>query len=192
MVHKTRSEIARLLFLVGICLLACGVDYAEPEETALEASDLVGTWQTDYGNYDHLPGGMETLVMRADGTYQQVYEYAGYVYTSPWHKWRLERLSNGNVQVHLEGARYYLNGIQWAEDPEAMVFTWDPAADRRVELGIGKDFILNVRVLPSWDRSGDPGEVVLQHLPTGDLDAPEIVEFHRTPTLVVPTATVTQ
>lgn len=173
-----------VLFLLLLGVSACGVDYAGPEERSLAADDFVGIWQVDYAGLDfNLSGrpGVETFTFRADGTYQQVFEMPGYVYTSPWNRWRFGRLEDGNAQLYLQGARHYrlyLAGIASARNPN-----WGMRDE---------DVTLNVRVLKSWHTSGIPGEVVLQHLPIGDPDAPKIVEFHRTPPLIVPTATVTQ
>ncbi len=175
-------EVVAVLLLILPSVAACGSDYAGPEERSLTADDLVGIWQVDYADLDfNLSAnlGVEVFTFRADGTYQQVFEKPGYVYTSPWNQWLFERAEDGNLQLHLQGAKHYrlyLAGLASASDPNR---------DLRDE-----DVILNVRVLKSWDTSGTPGEVVLQHLPIGDPDAPKIVELHRVPPLVAPTATV--
>lgn len=196
MAQKSWSKIAAFFVLVWMSISACTiVQFTAPLET-LEASNLVGTWQANYENYELYDAawmittlvritGVEIFILKADGTYQQIYDNGkGYVYTSPWNKWSLERLPNGRLQVHLEGARYYLNGIEWAEDPGAVVVTWDPATGEMVKLGKGKELILNVNVVVSTSSSGVTREVILEHLPTGDPDSPEIVKFHRVTTPV--------
>ncbi len=170
------------LQLLGIS--ACTSDYAGPKERALTADDFVGTWQVDYAdlkfNY-HARLGLETFTFKDDGTYQQVFEKPGYLYTSPWNRWNFGRLEDGNVQLYLQGARHYrlyLDGLASAQNPNKGM--------RDIPV------TLNVRVLESWRTTGAPGEVVLQHQPIGDPDAPKIVEFHRIPLLIVPTATPIQ
>ena len=79
----------------------------------VEMSDLVGNWQAQYTSAP--PGmdsskwtGSEVLTLRADGTYQQVYDDGtGDVQTSPWNKWWIEDLPNGRMRVWLENGRFY-------------------------------------------------------------------------------------
>lgn len=67
-------------------------------------SDLVGTWiGSEFGHVD-------TLVIRADGTYQQVYtgnpEFENTAkFISPWNRWTLEYRPNGSIWLHLRGMR---------------------------------------------------------------------------------------
>jgi hypothetical protein len=140
-----------------ICLEA---PYSPPPPT-FQDSGLVGTWETEYGR------SIDRLTLGADHTFQQLYEdrYAPeYVYHSPPGNWWVERLQDGQVRLHLEGARYYLDGIKIAEreglesygepDPPPMPF-FDPIAEELVFM-VGK-LVLNVRV----DSSG---ELLLHHL----------------------------
>ena len=176
---KLRRIIAliTLLALCGGLGLLCGALYRAsvlgPSQT-FEISDLVGTWRADYGQYD-VPdpttlgkvSGVETITLQADGTYQQAF---GDVYTGPWNQWRLE----SGQTLHLEGGRLFIffgtegHGLAVADDCVGKTITLD-----------GSELILCAR--SKW---GEPGGVVLQHLPTGDPDSPEIVEFHR---VIVPT-----
>jgi hypothetical protein len=88
--------------------------YSAPP-TDLGAEDLAGTWETSYGT------GVDRLILRTGGTFRQVFErrVAGiltdYAYETPWNEWRVERFSDGRVQVHMQGARYYLDGVRFAE-----------------------------------------------------------------------------
>lgn len=155
-----------LAFLGGP--LCVGLVFQDSPQT-FEASDLVGTWRADYSQYD-VPDpntlgsvrGVETITLQADGTYQQAF---GDVYTGPWNQWRLE---SGHT-LHLEGARLFIffgtegHGLAVADD----------CAGKRIELD-GSELILCAQ--SKW---GEPSGVVLQHLPAGDPDSPEIVEFHR-------------
>jgi hypothetical protein len=144
-----------------------------------EAGDLVGTWKAVYRNigFEHA-SGIEMLTLRADGTYQQIYEDGkGYAYTSPWYKWWLDE----GAIVHLEHGRFYLNGITEAE----MI----ARGDARIvypELTLdGTKIILYVR-----RDSNAPGGLILEHLPVGDGDSPDIVQFYRESSSV-PTTTGT-
>jgi hypothetical protein len=78
--------------------------YASPRVT-LDEYDLVGTWETTY------PDGMvDRLILRADGTFKQVYYDPSQpedLQETPLESWWLERLPDGGVRVHLHGARYY-------------------------------------------------------------------------------------
>jgi hypothetical protein len=65
----------------------------------IQEVDLVGIWEAHYADAD----GIDTLTLRADGTYQQVYKDAnGYVYKSSWNKWYLEHLPDERLRVHLK------------------------------------------------------------------------------------------
>ncbi len=80
--------------------------YTPPPSTFTEA-DLVGTWQAKYGN-----ANVETLVLKSDGTYQQVFDApeSDYFHESPWSNWNLEYSSTGKPKLHLDGMRYFLLG----------------------------------------------------------------------------------
>jgi hypothetical protein len=166
MLQRNWTRIA-LLILTGMIVQGCGI--LSPPKT-FEASDFVGTWQAEYTDVMTWSGervfGIERLTLKADGTYQQVYDDGkGYVYTSPWNKWHLKRLSNGRTQIHLRGGRYYPSGIQTAENyarGRSLMFLYDPATDKTVDLG--GDVILNVEVY-----SDTPQGLNLVHLP-GNLD----------------------
>ena len=77
-----------------------------PLPETFQESDLVGTWQARY-----FPRAVtDTLTLREDGTYQQVYQddLANYYYTSPWNRWYAEHRPSGGLYLHLEGMRYCL------------------------------------------------------------------------------------
>ena len=132
-----------------------------PPPPSLQGSDLAGTWETQYGR------SVDRLTMRSDGTFQQVYQDGNvpdYSYETPWSPWWIEHLEDGQVHLHLQGARYYLGGRRIAErdglesygqpDPPPMPF-FDPIAEELVFM-VG-ELVLNVRV----DSSG---ELLLLHL----------------------------
>ncbi len=175
-----------LLFLILITLTACGQDIlialgrdianSENPPPALQESDLIGTWKADYDF-----GGDDTLILREDGKFKQIYknQRENYVYETPWNEWWLERFPDGRMRVHLKGARYYLDGIPLAEIHESEPWTYcDPFAMdkdwRDWSVNMVRQLILNVRSLPS-------GELVLAHMWSGCGDAafgPQQV-FHR-------------
>ncbi len=127
--------------------------YSNPPSTFRD-SDLLGTWEAHYSR------STDTLIIKADGTFRQIYEdhyVQEYVYQTPWNEWWVERFPDGRVRVHLHGARFYEEGIRVAEEGAGLE-RWkfyDPVAhdsvDTRTEL------ILNVRI----DSSG---ELILYHM----------------------------
>ncbi|NIN94247.1 MAG: hypothetical protein GTO49_04500, partial [Anaerolineae bacterium] len=144
----------------------------------LEASDLVGTWSADYEvsfgrRCWYRMTGVETLTLRADGTYQQLYDDGrGYVYVSPWNRWRLEEEEDRGASIlHLEGGRFYPLGKEWAEALAERSWQYHSDDDGRgqpLDLD-GTEVILHVR-----SRSG---QRCLEYPPVCDLDAPVIVNF---------------
>ncbi len=158
-----------LLMMQLCCCMPGDISYSNPPPT-FQDTDLVGVWEAHYGI------GIDNLTIRADGTFKQVYrDYTveGYVYETSWNKWWVERFSDGRVWVHLQGARYYLDGIMMAEldgkdypGPEDQPDFWgktgpppfpfyDPFGKRPLYM-VG-ELVLNVRC----DSSG---EIILHHM----------------------------
>lgn len=161
---------------------------------ALEESDLVGTWKADYDHY--YDGGIDTLILKANGTFKQIYENRSrdYIFETPWNKWWLERLPDGRVRIHLKGARYYLHGIREAEEKGIDSFVdpfafhqgkpamWYPGIDENETsiVHMVGELVLNIRVLPS-------GELVLAHMWVSLEEAwGDVQLFHRVETLSPP------
>lgn len=165
-----------LVFVVAPALLSFLDDVKRGALNRPEASDLVGTWKAVYRDigFEHA-SGIETLVLRSDGTYQQTYQDGrGYAYTSPWYEWWLDESSI----VHLDRGRFYLNGIVEAEmlaEGDALITYPEVTLD-------GTEIILYV-----WRDANAPGGLVLEHLPVGDGDSPDIVQFYQESTLIPPT-----
>ena len=108
MTQKKWLEIAVFVLVLTMTLACSGI--VNPPAT-FQPSDLDGTWEAYYPGRD-----VDRLMINADGTYQQVFDNGkGYVYISPWNEWRMERLPDGRVRLHLEGGRYYPEGIEIAE-----------------------------------------------------------------------------
>jgi len=155
---------------ISLTIAQCGTQFSAPP-ASLQESDLLGTWQTSYWR-----SGVDTLIIRKDGTFKQIYRSMrekDYVYETPWNKWWLERLSDGRVRLHLDGARFYIAGIGFAEQeglhapcpdywpdcrmgeqPPAFGF-YDPYGEEFVEMV--EELVLNVRC----DSSG---KIVLHHM----------------------------
>ena len=141
--------------------------YSAPP-AALHDEDLVATWQATYGR-----GSVDSITLRDDGTFRQIYSDpadGGYRYETPWNRWWLEHGPDDLVRLHLEGARYYVDGIETGEreglEPELSPGFWgspgppstgfyDPFAEEHVFM-LG-ELILSVRL----DSSGD---LLLHHL----------------------------
>lgn len=147
----------------------------------IEPSDLIGTWRAEYNHrYEGIQvTGVETLTLRADGMYQQVYnDGKGYVYTSPWNRWHLD----GRV-LHLEGGRFYPLGIEHAEKlANGRLFYYSD------DDGTGRPLVLDSTtgiILHAWPRSERERGVILKYPPVSEVI---IVEFHRVAT-PVPTPT---
>jgi hypothetical protein len=157
-------------FANPICLEA---PYSPPPPT-FHDSDLVGTWETRYAGWP--VGDLDRLTLREDGTFRQVYEnyiLKDYIYETQWEEWWVEHLPDGEVRVHLEGARYYASGITIAEldglglpcptsqpgctgEPRLPPHSfYDPFA--REYLYMEGELVLNVRV-------DSAGELLLHHM----------------------------
>ena len=116
-----------------------------PLPETFQESDLIGTWQSRY-----YPGVVtDTLILREDGTYQQIYDNdrTGDHYTSSWNRWYVEYRSSGGLYLHLEGMRYCLGtnevcrrqGGGGGSHPY-----YDPCEGRSIR-NMGSEVILTVR-----------------------------------------------
>jgi hypothetical protein len=143
---------ARILVLVAMTILtlaACGAEYSNPPE-GFEESSLVGTWVAHYS----AGPGVDTLVLRADGTFQQTFQHRtieGYRFETPWNRWWMERFPDGRARLHLQGARFYARGVDTAEREgkqpyefgPGLEYFWDPIALDFVTM-VG-ELVLNVQ-----------------------------------------------
>jgi hypothetical protein len=121
---------------------------------------LAGAWEAQYGR------SIDRLTLKADGTFKQVYTSGyqeDYVYETDWNSWDVQRLGDGRVRVHLQGARFYPDGILVAEEGvwgDGTAHFYDPISVRPVDME-GR-LILNVRLDPA-------GELIFYHMwSTGD------------------------
>ena len=158
---------------------------SEPPPVTFRETDLVGTWEGHYG----YPWGTDRLILREDGTFKQIYrDEEGYVYETPWNKWWVERFPDGRVRVHLEGARYYVDGIEMAErdglrpagvggPPAHDFYDWF-AEGQEKWVPMVRKLVLNVRRISS-------GELILVHM-SGSTDPPTWEELVRVSTIETP------
>lgn len=155
----------------------------------LQVSDLSGIWEAHYNS-----GGVDRLVITPESTFQQSYSQLGYSFKTEWSKLRMERFPDGRVRLHLEGARYYLEGIEFAELNGRRYPC--PAEDLdkclgRLEMGpfhfydpIVRDFVEMLGKLVLNVRSDSSGQLILMHMWTSSDDGFPIIgedetEFHR-------------
>ncbi len=167
--------------LVITSILACNLSwllerpFKNPPSTLQEA-DLAGTWQAHYGFQTD-----DRFILRADGTFKQEYKNGekNYVYETPWNQWSMERFSDGRIRLHLQGARYYAQGIEMGEE-KGMANSvdnmprgfYDPVSDEPIDMP--HKVVLNV-------RSESSGNLILVHMllspEVGGIEPGEI--FHR-------------
>ncbi len=170
-----------VLVLISTIVLACAIDTANPFKT-FTPEELVGTWRAEYKNFRNFDievTGVETITLKADGTFQQIYDDGkGYKHTSLWNKWRLER----GRDLYLKGGRFYALGIEKAEGyARGGILEVIAPGNRRIELN-------GEIVLFLGPTSLAPGGAVLISPPVSDLDAPKYAEFYR---VLTPTTTPT-
>jgi hypothetical protein len=187
----------RAWLLTMICVLftlstAGGCRSGTDSSDSAEDAVLVGTWKAEYDEREfHRRGcfaavtGVETLILRADGTYQQIYDDGeGYVYTSPWNEWYQR-----DNRVHLDGGRFYPLGIEDAEKLADGRMSWHTDDDGTGHpLDLDNTTGITLQVTRHWYVLEGEREVTLDYPPVCDLDSPVIVEFHRVDTSVSPTA----
>lgn len=167
---RGRWSTALLLVLVLLTAAACEAAYSKPP-AAFQDSDLVGIWETRYMEW-----GVDRLILRADGTFKQIYHdhiVKDYVYETPWNEWWVERLPDGRVWVHLQGARYYNAGIREAEleglhepgPPDQPNFRGEMGPPPRSFYDpFGKEFLEMVGELVLNVRRTSSGELILHHM----------------------------
>lgn len=125
-----------LLVTCGPC--RCGSDRRRIPLADFQTSDLVGIWEAHYTYVT----GIEMLVFKEDGTYQQIYEGLNdYLYVSSWNEWQVERRVDGRIWVYLEGGRWFPEGPEIADlegmdpfRPETVHHFYDHATNSSVAM----------------------------------------------------------
>ncbi len=184
MVPPNRLAMAALFAILWVGLTACAHKYTVDE--------LVGVWRTDYTGIEYDTAiwegsafksvhrkltGIEILILRADGTYQQIYDDGkGYKYISPWSRWWIER----DWILHLEGGRFFALGIEDAEAyARGVALTVLGPANERVELIREMVFF----VFPASPAEGG-AKLVSPYVISNDPDTSPNVTFYRVSTPV--------
>jgi len=151
----------------------------------IEYDDLIGEWTADYSQYDDslaLPNGKEKLVLNADGTFEQDFRTMSGHQSKVSGKWTAEETDIGWIRIYLNGAIYYLQGLRVAKDPTYGIAAWDDVTNQHVRITGGRGMVILYARRWLWKSQslcGREHELILQHLPIGDLDAPEYVTFYR-------------
>ncbi len=177
---------------LGLGLLAitsCQVEgYVNPAPT-LQDSDLVGIWDANYSVYQDYDRdwaktmGFETLTLRADGTYRQVYnDGKGHIREEKWKRWWVYRFPDGRVGLWLDGGCFFPLYIDMRLSPlttpcgEGIYYsTNNDGTGHPLNLWeYGAGVLLYVRV-----PVDEPGEIHLRYPPVYDPDTPIIVTFRR-------------
>jgi hypothetical protein len=183
----------RMILCVLVASSAAACCCAVPSPARSGVSNLTGIWRAEYderefrmGGCIDIPTGVETLTLRADGTYQQVYDDGkGYVHTSTWNNWYQDD-SGGRAVLHLEGGRFYPLGIKRAESLSRGPWVYTDENG----YGWGRSLELNstevvLFVTHHWYILKDEHEVTLDYPLVCDPDSPVYVTFY----LVAPAAT---
>lgn len=179
--RRIKWSIAIVMLFVSLMISSCVVKdeiYVDPPDDFQE-SDLIGTWEA---HYDGNGTGIDRLVLREDGTFQQTYDsLEHHTYQTSWNKWYVEYSGGDLVFVYLEGARFYDEGRSVAEAdgigcPAAKCGVGvpypfrDPVSKEFVEMA-GK-LVLIVR-----SPADAPSELVMKHMLLG-VDDFRSGEFH--------------
>lgn len=169
------------VFVVSLLLAAC---VSTAQIPPVEKNELVGEWVADYARYKYVAihDAKEVIVLHTDGTFTQKLLTKGGYQEEHSGQWRTEKVSEHWLRVYLEGAAYYLYGFGVAHDPAVKIGVWDDVKGEEVTIGGGRTTVIlyATRLLSeSGSLCGRDYELVLQHLPIGDLDTPEYVTFHR-------------
>ncbi len=153
----------------GLPKLFLGWSYP-PVSSEFKETDLIGTWQATYGSQNTT----DTLKLRSDGTYQQVFQLpAGdYYYEGSWNNWHLEYTSDGRPKLHLEGMRYCEGTIYLCETTgrgESIAY-FDFIDNGRAEL-------TNEVILRVIGDENSSRKIRLWHLQIDEDDGPEYFVF---------------
>lgn len=98
------------------------VGTSDPSVILLAEQEIAGTWVSHYNVIGLWPVShwleQDRLIIREDGIFKQIYRNAWdycYRYETPWNEWWIEARPDGNMWLHLKGARYYVMGARVGE-----------------------------------------------------------------------------
>lgn len=89
----------------------------------IDSSDLIGTWQIRYRNYDNPNSpsspitGIETLIINADGTYSQQFQSDTYNYVGEVYQWSLVLDEGDGPKLQMMDLVYFTDGIEQKDGP---------------------------------------------------------------------------
>lgn len=155
----------------SVLLSACLSNWIATSEPFSE-SDLVGTWQAVYDT--SLPFvtviSTETLTLKADGTYTQVFARgtAGMVDVVDGKRWYLD----DTKIIHLvEGMWPQLGPHESRLFAKRMIGGFYPTRGKQLPLDAGEAYLLVSSI--------GNGRFNMHHVPTGDPDSPTVIWFER-------------
>jgi hypothetical protein len=153
LLSKSRWWKAAISLSLLLAALQCSGQLEDPPQS-FQDSQIAGTWEANYWGL-----GVDRLTIRADSTFRQTYRdrSGDHAYETQWNTWWTERLADGRIWLHLQGARYYLGGVAQAEREGAPppYGYYDPFGEEYLEMR--KKLVLNVR----QDTSGT---ILLHHM----------------------------
>jgi len=182
---KKQVQFVVLMILTALLLAACNLTLGEaPNIPPITPDDLVGRWVANYSQYSQvgIHNAMETIIIHADGTFIQEFQTGTGRREENSGQWRAEEVSKYWTRMHLDGATYYLDGLHVAGDPNYRFDAWDDVSNQHVRITGGQGMVILYAtrlLLKSQSPCGREYDLVLQHLPIGDLDAPEYVTLYQ-------------
>jgi hypothetical protein len=108
---QSKTHFVASVLGVVLVVASCTSKGVNPAGSVAE-TDLAGIWTANYGD-----GLSDRLELQANGLYRQEYAEANgdYRFDSGWRTWSLDTDEDGITRVHLDGARYFLEGTERAE-----------------------------------------------------------------------------
>jgi len=182
---KRHILFAVLMILAASLLTAgCLVLGETPEIPPITPDDLVGRWVADYSLYTEVDihNAKETIVLHSDGTFSQEFQAGSKPVEENSGMWRAEGVTENRTRIYLDDAIYYPQRFLFGGDPASGIFAWDNVTNEHVRITGGRGkmiFYARRLLLRSQSPCGREYDLVLQHLPIGDLDAPEYVTFYQ-------------
>ncbi len=152
-----------IILVLGICILCIGVlflvlrlgtytPFVNPVPS-FDQHELYGIWEASYCD-----GCKDRLSIYGDGLFEQEYQQPNNQFNSGKSTWRLERLIDGRMQLHLKTARYYRLGASFFEQYGYTSPLYDPFSKNSIIM----DNVLILEVVYKHSR-----QLVLHHMLLG-------------------------
>ncbi len=146
-------------------ILANEAPFSNPP-SSMEREDLLGVWRIEYS-----AERTEVLVLLADGQCKQLYREQEVQVEAPCANWRIERLVDDRIYLHLLGAKYYFNGLSFADRGHTPCLDGDNFCKEIIDQipvvsydWIGKEYVDTTGQLILNIRQDASGEIILLHL----------------------------